>query len=415
LLTGNLLRASLGKDRIIPHYLNRDDPHWIEVAETLLMVFREGIGLTRGEIASEVDELIGGGGLQTVTQQGLAKVLEDRAEFEVVADIPPDQLREKVFTKAAEARKQLAAADNGTHHRRPFNRDAVLSSVGEELGIPSEQVAATLFADLKAENRLIKFVDLSARELINRYNVALAQAVLLRSTGIDLEIRGEQPERFHQIVRRMKFHRLMYTLKGTMNEGYRFHIDGPVSLFTATTKYGFQIASFLPVILPCSEFRLTAEVRWGPKRVPKLFVLQNSDGLSWPQSEPRSYVPAEVAAFAERFTQIAADWTLDESTELIELGQEGIWFPDYRATHKPTGLDVYIEVLGFWNRASVERLLRLIPAHGPPRVVLAISDRLKVDEGTLGKLPGPVVTFKEIPNAPEILKRLESFLPQLLV
>ena len=38
--------------------------------------------------------------------RGLAKVLEDRAEFEVVADVPPDEVRDKVFTAAAEYRRR---------------------------------------------------------------------------------------------------------------------------------------------------------------------------------------------------------------------------------------------------------------------------------------------------------------------
>ena len=47
--------------------------------------------MTRGEIESEIDELFGGGGKATQVYRGLAKVLEDRAEFEVVADVPPEE------------------------------------------------------------------------------------------------------------------------------------------------------------------------------------------------------------------------------------------------------------------------------------------------------------------------------------
>jgi predicted nuclease of restriction endonuclease-like RecB superfamily len=78
--------------------------------------------------------------------------------------------------------------------------------------------------------------------------------------------------------------------------------------------------------------------------------------------------------------------------------------------HRATGIDVFVEVLGFWKRSSLERLLRLLPQHGPKRFVLAISDRLKVDEETLGELRGPVLRFKEIPNAPELAALLEGFL-----
>ena len=110
MLTGDLVRVRTSKERIIPLYLNRNSPQWLEAAESLLAIFREGVGLTRGEIEEEIDQLFGGGGKATLAHRGIAKVLEDRAEFEVVADVPPEQIREKVFTAAAEARRRLRAA-----------------------------------------------------------------------------------------------------------------------------------------------------------------------------------------------------------------------------------------------------------------------------------------------------------------
>ena len=109
MLTGDLIRMKYSKQRVVPLYIDRDASHWLEAAESLLLLYREGIGMTRGEIEAEVDELFGGGGKATQVHRGLAKVLEDRAEFEVVADIPPDEVRGKVFTAAAEYRRRLIA------------------------------------------------------------------------------------------------------------------------------------------------------------------------------------------------------------------------------------------------------------------------------------------------------------------
>ncbi len=83
--------------------------------------------------------------------------------------------------------------------------------------------------------------------------------------------------------------------------------------------------------------------------------------------------------------------------------------PDYRAVHTASGTDVFIEVLGYWKKSSVERLMRLLPLHGPPRFVLAISDRLKVDEEAFQDFNLPVLRFKEIPNATELAGLLERF------
>ena len=121
MLSGTLVRVRFSKQRVIPLYLNRDDPQWLEVAESLLLIFREAVGRTRGEIEAEIDELVGEG-LATLAHRGLAKILEDRAEFEVVADVPPETIREKVFTAAAEHRKALRASGQAQGHVPPRGR-----------------------------------------------------------------------------------------------------------------------------------------------------------------------------------------------------------------------------------------------------------------------------------------------------
>jgi len=409
MLTGTLVRVRFSKQRVIPLFLKRDDPEWLEVAESLLLIFREGVGRTRGEIETEIDELIGEG-LATLAHRGLAKILEDRAEFEVVADLPPESLREKIFRAAAEQRKSLRTSGQA---RAPFRRDAVLESVAGELNLKPEQVAAAMFADLRDENRLLSIDQtIDAQRLVDRYNVGLAQSVLLRSVHVEAEVRNEKPARYRQLFRQLKFHRLLYRVEGSMADGFVFHIDGPLSLFSATNKYGLQMALFLPALLLCRDFRLDAELRWGPKRDSRTFHLSSNDGLVSHYADTGTYIPAELAAFVERFRQVAPSWAISEATDVIELAREGVWVPDYKFTHQASGIEVYVDIVGFWKKSSLERLLRLLPLHGPKRYLLAISDRLKVDEASLEDLAGPVLRFKEIPNAIEMASLLEGFLSQ---
>ncbi|WP_422931664.1 DUF790 family protein [Singulisphaera sp. PoT] len=411
MLTGNLVRVKTNsKGRIMPLYLpQRELPQWLEVAESLLMIFREGVGMTRGEVEAEINELLGEG-IATLAHRGLAKVLEDRTEFAVVSDIAPEVLREKVFSAAAEYRQTLKGQGFGL--REHFERDKVLGTVAAEFGVSADQVVAALFADLKDENRMLSFEDLSAQRLVDRYNVALAQSVLLRSVHITVQLRNEKPARYRQLFRQLKFHRLLYKVEGSMRDGYTLQIDGPLSLFSATNKYGLQMALFLPTLLLCSDFILDAELRWGPKREPRSFHLESSDGLVSHLADTGVYTPPEVNAFLDRFRQVAPGWDVTESTEVIELGREGVWVPDYRFVHRASGIDVLVEVVGFWKRTSLERLLRLLPKHGPKRYILAISDRLKVDEEEIKELSGPVLRFKEIPNSQELAAMLDDFLPR---
>src|SRR5262249_32998101 len=134
-----------------------------------------------------------------LVHQGLAKLLEDRCEFDVVSSHPPEQIRERVFGAAAAIRRSEV----------PFNRDHVLTSVSAVLGMTTEAVEQGLFADLKSEQRLIRFKDISAERLLQLYNVALAQAVLLRATSVKVHVRREPPQRYRQLMRAVKFHRLI--------------------------------------------------------------------------------------------------------------------------------------------------------------------------------------------------------------
>src|SRR6202035_3376279 len=134
------------------------------------------------------------------------------------------------------------------------------------------------FADLKSEQRLVRFKDISAERLLQRYNEALAQAVLLRSTRVHVIVRHESPQRVRQLLRLVKFHRLVCEVE-KLGAGVQLHLDGPLSLFSATNKYGLQLALFLPAVLLCKDFELKADLRWGPEKKPRTFQLTPRDGL----------------------------------------------------------------------------------------------------------------------------------------
>src|SRR5437868_810385 len=99
MLTGKMVRVRYARDRIIPYYIDTADPVWQEVAGRLLDLFRGQTGRSRGELEDDLRETFRDDPAQLV-HQGLAKLLEDRCEFEVVSGHPPEELREAVFRAA---------------------------------------------------------------------------------------------------------------------------------------------------------------------------------------------------------------------------------------------------------------------------------------------------------------------------
>ncbi len=401
MLTGKMVRVRYARNRIVPCYLDVSSPEWLETADRLLGLFRNQEGRRRGEMEEELRETFGDDPGQLV-HQGLAKLVEDRCEFEVVSGHPPEALRERVFEAAALERQR--PAEVGV---REFDRAAVLARIAAELQMEPGQVEEGLFADLKSEQRLIRFRDLSPERLLDRYNVALAQSVLLRSTKVTVLVRNEPPQRYRQLFRLLKFHRLICEVERTAPECYRLQLDGPLSLFAATQKYGLQLALFLPALLLCRDFDLEAELRWGPQRKPKTFTLTAGEGLRSHLADTGTYVPDEMRMFVELFRKRIEEWEIAEEPEVYPLG-DGFWVPDFRLTERATGRVVLLEVLGFWRRASAERHLARLREHARQPFLLAVSDQLRIDDAELEGLPAGVHRFRQMPLPDEVARLAEE-------
>src|SRR5262245_7504546 len=132
MLTGKMVRVRYGRDRVIPHYLETTDEAWLEVAAQLIDIIEAAQGHTRGELEATLTEAFGDDPTQLV-HQGLAKLLEDRCEFEVDSGHPPEKLREAAFRAAARARQ--AEPKDGVAR---FDRRAVLEEVAWSLGATPE-------------------------------------------------------------------------------------------------------------------------------------------------------------------------------------------------------------------------------------------------------------------------------------
>jgi predicted nuclease of restriction endonuclease-like RecB superfamily len=180
------------------------------------------------------------------------------------------------------------------------------------------------------------------------------------------------------------------------SDTWRLTLDGPLSMFSATQKYGLQLALFLPAVLNEERFTLTAELRWGPEKKPKRFVLDDSVGLTSRYVETGVYVPPEVEMFASQFRKKIAEWELADAVEVIPLG-EHFWVPDFRLVERSTGREVLLEILGFWRKGGAEAHVDRLQKHSKRAFVLALATSLQIDEETLPE-SARVVRFKSMPG-----------------
>jgi uncharacterized protein len=398
MLTGKLVRVRHARNKLVPLYVEASDAGLQALVEQLLLAYRASVGRTRGEIAEELSDLIPEGP-HGLLPAGLTKLLEDRCEFEVAAEYPPDELREAIFKAAALHRAE--AAKRGV----PFDRTTVLTEVAGSLSLTltPEQIDRSLFADLKDEQRVQAFEDISAERLLHRYNVALAQAILLRCTAMEARIWGETPARFRQLFRAVKFHRLICTIHESAGNSYTLKLDGPLSLFSSTQKYGLQLAMFLPALLHCKAYDLKASVRWGSERKEKHFALSAVDGLRSHLADFGVYTPPELQMFADNFATKVKGWVLATDPHPISLA-DGVWVPDFRLTQPATGKEVFVEVFGFWRKGDIEQHYRKLQKGLPGKFILCVSEQMRADEDEEVTFGNAVYRYKRTPLPEEVAR-----------
>jgi predicted nuclease of restriction endonuclease-like RecB superfamily len=403
MLTTDLVRARVVRGEVRPAYVDASDKALIELADTLIGLFKAHVGKPRGALEDSLAELIGED-TDFLLHRGLAKLLEDRSEFVTDCPVDPVEFRRRVFERAALHHPVSREPGNPVH---PTTRTAVLTAVGAELGLTPEQSERALYADLSREQILKSFEPIAASALLHRYNLALAQTVLLRAASLELELAPGDPQQYRQLFRFIKFFRLLYSAKGTGTQGYTITLDGPASLFHSSAKYGLQMAEFLPAILLCDGWSLRAELLWGKERKRLIFSLAAGSGLRTYYQDRGVYVTDEEAHFVKRFAEVAKGWRLDKRPEIYDLDGRGVLVPDFVIVNERDGREALLEIVGYWRKGYLEARGALLAEHGPKNLILAISQRLRASEEKLESMPGAYVFFKDVIPVKEIVALCE--------
>jgi len=379
------------------------------IAEAYLELAREHVGASRGAL-EEACAAVAVNPRERKLALGLKKLVEDQCVFETDDSIDARALRKTVFQRAAAVRRSLGPRDT-------FDRGALLSDVAEELGwkMEPEELCDWLYSDLREAQLLREAPVLTPSMLVDRYEVAQAQAVLLRATRVVAEIKCKNPATYRHIFGKLKFRRLLYKIRPARDGAYRVEIDGPYSLFSSSTKYGLQLALILPVLQLCDSWTIEAAILWGKERTPLTFSLTSGRRTVGEKADAAadSELPDEVSSLlAQLAKRKKVDWRAEPATEILDLPGLGLCVPDVRFIHEPTGATVFMEVMGFWSRDAVWHRVELVQAGLPHRILFAVPSRLRVSEEVLDDgLPGALYVYKTKMKLKLVLERLDALLP----
>ena len=267
MLSGELIRVRIKGKELSPSFVDPAKPALVARSQELLELYLRGVeqGLSRGDLALAVKDVIGDGTDHKLTR-GLARILEDRAEFATESPIPPKELRARIFQATAAAPSRQAAT-------------AAYQALAEELDCDPELLRRSLFADRKEEQLITSLQVPDAGWLVNRYNVSLVQSCLVRAESLKLKVLKPAPERVRQLLRYVAFHQLMH--RAQMVEGdLVLTLDGPTSLLRQSTRYGMALANFFPaLLLQPGDWEIEGVIRWGTRKLRKQISLTSEAGL----------------------------------------------------------------------------------------------------------------------------------------
>jgi len=364
-------------------------------------VARAHVGSTRQQLDDAFDARAADADPDRRLIAAVQKLVQDGCSFEEPDAETAAALRREVFRRAAAARR-------ATTPIAPFDRDALLAAVAGERGTTADAIEAGLYGDRPARQRLIAFAGRPPAALAAGFELAEAQAVLLRATHVTATVRASGAGTYRHLFRTLKFLRLLPVVTPTEKGGYQIALDGPLSLFQGGTRYGLQLGLALPAITACDVWSIEAEVRWGSERRPLRFRTGGAAVVSANDAAGPA-LPDELAAFVAAFERLDSDWRVDREPAVLDLPGAGVCVPDLAFVRARDGARVHFELLGFWSREAVWRRVELVRAGLPHRILFAVSKALRVGEAVLDDTPtAALYIFTRVIGAKQVLDRLES-------
>ena len=396
MLTSDLALSWQRGQRIGPRTLDLDDPNYLRIAADLIGIVRAHAGCRRAELEQALDNYVGTGTDYRILR-GLIKLLLDQCVFEIASPLDPVAIRQTLFLKARAQHPVLVDS---------AQRPTVMASAAEALSCTPEVVTDNLYADLPANHQLTHFEALTEEQLLERYNLAQAQALLYRCVEMQLSVEPQEPTSYRQLFDAIKAYRLIHTIKGNAAAGYEVRLSGPVSLFHRSQKYGIQMAVFLPALLECSGWRMRAEIATAKGKRAVFELKSEPSKLSAGELITDTAKQSLLEKFMAGWAKLASDWTLEPSQEVIDLG-DGAFIPDF-VLRRLAGKIVYLEILGFWTPRYLNDRLKEFAHAGFKDFILVVSEELRGSREAPAKLPSNVVTCKAAPDARAVRVTLEQ-------
>ena len=400
MLTLQLLRVRTRNGAIFPLFCTKEED--VELAKKIIQEFeqtwknKEKKAVLEDRI-SAIEESDAGSDYKLV--RGLYALLERRCTFKgrdsnsyndgetsstsTITIVDPPRIRKAVFEESSKRGFALTELE----------RMEIADSVASRLHLSSHDVVLkTMWSDLD-DNLILDYFDaIDPEALVGWYNLSLMQTLLFNCTKLDFYISGGL--NWKRVLRTVKRLGLMYYLQQPQQQQENriiCSLEGPLSLFKLTDRYGTLLAKLLPSIIFSSdkkressggdEWHLDAwivrktmdgrkiyEFKISKNEIPELMTDPYSSfppssitqkgvaGSSSLYNDYNIFDSAVEEKFAKRFEQAETGWRLTREPDPLVLSNGGAFIPDFM--FEKYDKKIYLEIVGFWTKEYLERKLQ---------------------------------------------------------
>src|ERR671910_107024 len=401
MLTLQLLRIRTRNGAIFPLFCTKEEE--IELAKKIIQEFeqtwnnKEKKAVLEDRIAA-IEESDAGSDYKLV--RGFYALLERRCTFKsrdsnsdndgetssstsTIPIIDPPRIRKAVFEESSKRGFALTELE----------RREIADSVASKLHLSSHDVVLkAMWSDLDDNLILDHFDAIDSEALVGWYNLSLMQTLLFNCTKLDFYISGGL--NWKRVLRSIKRLGLMYHLQQPQQQQENriiCSLEGPLSLFKLTDRYGTLLAKLLPSIIFSSDKKRESG-SGGEWHLDAWIVRKTMDGRKvyefkisknelpelltdpYPSFPPSSSTEKEVAVssplyndyyiydsaveekFAKRFEQAETGWRLTREPDPLVLSNGGAFIPDFM--FEKYDKKIYLEIVGFWTKEYLERKLQ---------------------------------------------------------
>lgn len=402
MLTKDLVRFKVKGTALKPEFIDPSNERLLPIAEQLIDVYRHSEGKARAELEEASKLVADAADISGILARGLEKLLMDRVDFETGADEDLMAWRQDLFLKTSQALGTQEFGSLAEYHK-------VLE---EAAGQPHTELAQRLFIDLPENQPVTRFRTLSAERLLHRYNCALVQWLLLHCHALTIETTQTDAKAWRQFFRRLRFHQLLADIRQPKRKKgvFQITVDGPLSLFLQTKKYGLSLANFFPAVLHLEDWKLKAEVQIG-KRKPRTLKLDQTCGIRPISSQFLAHVPEEIRMFQALFAKNEEGWTIEPANAFVLLEGDHYGFPDFTLSHS-SGTEIAMELFHPWHGGQLIQRLDQLDSRDEVSLLVGVDKRLLKDEGIAARLEeSPYFKsygfrFRDMPSPKDVLKLL---------